>query len=169
MNQILESLQFDPEEGRLSLQGVRYVLLRPGILVDLQKALETHLPYDAATVLSGASQSEGMVLASRLKEIFGYSGDEVLRSLAFMLQQAGWGAVTLEMVNWETRELVFKINASPFVEDYGPSVAPVCHFLLGLLSGAGIALFEGEVDGAEVQCMAKGDSACRFVVSAKPA
>jgi predicted hydrocarbon binding protein len=167
MNQILESLLYEPEQGKLSLQGVRYVLLRPGILVDLQKSLETHLPYDAAAVLAGASQAEGMVLASRLKEVFGYTGAEVLRSLAFMLQQAGWGTITVEMANWESRELVFRADASPFVEDYGPSVVPVCHFLQGLLAGAAIVLFDTEVEGAEVQCVAKGDSACRFVVTAK--
>lgn len=169
MNQILESLLFEPEQGRLTLQGVRYLLIRPGVLVDLQKSLETHLPYDAAGVLAGASQSEGMVLASRLKEVFGYSDTEVLRSLAFMLQEAGWGLVSPEMANWESRELVFRVDASPFVEDYGPSVVPVCHFLLGLLSGAAIVLFETEIEGAEVQCAAKGDSVCRFVVSAKRA
>jgi predicted hydrocarbon binding protein len=37
----------------------------------------------------------------------------------------------------------------------------------GLLRGVGLALFDAETTGMEVQCAAKGDTSCRFVVSAK--
>ena len=169
MNQILESLLFEPEAGRLSLQQIRYFLVRPSMLVELQKALETYLPAEAGSLLSGAAQNEGIVLASRLKEVFGYSGEEVLRSLCFLLQETGWGVVKLEMVNLENRELMFGATQSPFAEEYGPAVQPVCHVLLGLLNGAAIGLFESEVEGMEVQCQARGDSSCRFVVTGKVA
>ena len=73
------------------------------------------------------------------------------------------------MINTESSELVLKVHGSPFAEEYGPSVRPVCHLLLGLFRGAGMVVFDGEVIGEEVQCAAKGDQACLFVVSAKPA
>jgi predicted hydrocarbon binding protein len=169
MNQILDSISFDPNEGKLTLQALRYLLVRPGLLLELQKALEMHLPDEAAGILSDAAQNEGVVLASRLKEVFSYSEEQVLSSLAFMLAEAGWGATTVQMVNLENCELVFKVEASPFAEEYGPSVGPVCHLLLGLFRGAGLVLFERDIDGQEVQCIAKGGTSCMFVVSAKPA
>ncbi len=169
MNQILESFSFDAEEGRLDLQGLRYLLMRPGLLSDIQKNLEELLPDEVGTILADAAQTEGLVLAGRLKDVFSYSEDQVLSSLAFMMSESGWGAASVQMVNLETSELVLKVVGSPFAEEYGPAVRPVCHLLVGLFRGAGMAVFDREVIGEEVQCAAKGDTACLFVVSAKPA
>ena len=72
------------------------------------------------------------------------------------------------MINMDMKELVVKVKESPFAEEYGPSVNSVCHLLLGLFRGVGIALFDCGVDGQEVQCAAKGDAACLIVVSGKP-
>ena len=65
-------------------------------------------------------------------------------------------------------EVVFKVVGSPFAEAYGPSTQSVCYTVLGFLQGAAMTLFDKETDGLEVQCMAKGDTCCRFVVSGRP-
>jgi predicted hydrocarbon binding protein len=72
------------------------------------------------------------------------------------------------MLNLESSELVVKVEGSPIAEMYGPSVKPVCHILSGLFQGAGVAIFDREVEGQEVQCYARGDDVCRFVVTGKP-
>lgn len=169
MNQILESFSFDAEEGKLDLQGLRYLLMRPVLLSEIQKGLEMQLPEEVQTIFADAAQTEGLVLAGRLKNVFSYPEDQVLSSLAFMMGESGWGAISLQMLNLESSELVLKVRGSPFAEEYGPSVRPVCHLLLGLFRGAGMVVFDREVIGEEVQCAAKGDPACLFVVSAKPA
>ena len=168
MNQLLEGLTFEGEAGRLSLQGLRYLLLRPGLISEIQKSLEEVLPDEVERILADAAQNEGVTLAGRLKEVFSYSGDQVLSSLAFMLGEAGFGAIQVQMINMDMMELVVKVHESPFAEEYGPSVKPVCHLLLGLFRGVGMAVFDCEVDGQEVQCTAKGDAACLIVVSGKP-
>lgn len=168
MNQLLESMSYTPEEGKLSLQSARYLLVRPGLLVEVQKALETHIPTEAGSVLAEAALSDGVMLATRLKEVFSYSGEEVLSSLAYMMGESGWGVAKVEILNLEFKELVLKVSSSPFAEEYGPSVNPVCHFLLGLFQGVAKALFDCDVDGQEVQCFARGDDVCRFAISAPP-
>ena len=167
MNQLLDSLIYTPEEGKLSLQAARYLLLRPEILVDIQMALETHIPQESADVLAKAAQNDGVTIAGRLREVFSYSEEQVLSSFAFMLGESGWGVTTVEMLNLESAELVLKVEGSPFAEIYGPSVKPVCHILSGLFQGAGVAIFDRDVDGQEIQCYARGDDVCRFVISAK--
>ena len=166
MNQLLDAIDFDPERGRLTLQSVPYVLLRPSLLAELQKAIETYLPHQAAEIIGRAAQGEGLALAGRLKEVFSYPDEDVLRSLVFVLGEMGWGAGTVEMLNRETRELVLKVLESPFADEYGPTANPVCHYLLGLFQGAATAVFDAEASGQEVQCAARGDGLCRFVVSA---
>jgi predicted hydrocarbon binding protein len=167
MNQLLESIEHVPEEGRLTLQSARYLLVQPALLVELQKALETQIPSEASSVLARVSQTDGATLGTRLKEVFSYSEEQVLSSFAFMLGESGWGATSVEMLNLESKEIVLKVVDSPFAEEYGPSVNPVCHLLLGLFEGVAMALFDIEVEGQEVQCSARGDGLCRFAVSAK--
>ena len=165
MNQLLESIAFEGKAGKLSLQGLRYLLVRPGLLLEIQKSLEEVLPHEVERILADAAQNEGTALSMRLKDVFSYSPDQVLSSLAFMLGESGWGSIQVQMINMDLNELVVKVQESPFAEEYGPSVKPVCHLLLGLFRGVGRALFDGDIDGQEVQCAAKGDAACLMVVS----
>ena len=75
--------------------------------------------------------------------------------------------MSVEVAHLEGEELVFKVLDSPFAEVYGPSIQPVCYTLLGVLRGVAMTLFDKPAEGGEVQCAAKGDNCCRFVVSAK--
>lgn len=167
MNQLLESLEYDPGRGSLALQSARYVLMPPTLLMEIQKNLEGEYGRDAAAFFIEAGQGEGAALAGRFRDVFGYTPEQVLSAVAFMLSESGWGTFTVEMMNFEGRELVFKVQESPFTEVYGPSIQPICHLVLGLLQGVAFALLDVETTGMEVQCQAKGDTCCRFVVSAK--
>lgn len=167
MNQLLENFEFDPERGALDLQGVRYLLMRPDTLVEMQKLLESHLPEETAGLLRQAGAEDGARMAIRFRDAFSYGDEEVLSSSTFLLAQSGWGALSVEMAHFQGREIVVKARDSATAEIYGPSVYPVCHLLLGLLEGVAMTLFDSEVDGQEVQCEAKGDSCCRFVISGR--
>ena len=168
MNQLLGNLTFDPEGGALSLQSARYIMMSPTLLVELQKSIEGYLPQDVAEIMTHTAFGEGTILASRYRDAFNYSAEEVARAVSYMLTQSGWGATSTEMVNLENQEVVFKVVGSPFAEVYGPSTRPVCYTVLGFLQGVAMTLFDKETDGMEVQCMAKGDTCCRFVVSGRP-
>lgn len=167
MNQLLDSLEYDLERGSLSLQSARYVLMPPTLLMEIQKNLEGTHGREAADFFIEAGVGEGAALAGRFRDVFGYPPDQVLGAVAFMLSESGWGTFSVEMVNMEGRELVFKVTESPFAEVYGPSIQPVCHMVQGILRGVALAIFDVETTGMEVQCTAKGDACCRFVVSAK--
>jgi predicted hydrocarbon binding protein len=167
MNQVLDSLNYDPETGSLGFQSARYLLVPPSLFVELQKSLEGDLGRGTQAHFVDAAAPEGAALANRFHSVFGYPPDQVLKSVAYMLSESGWGIVTSEMVNLEGRELVFKVLESPFAEAYGPSTQSVCYTVLGILQGVGMTVLDCETSGMEVQCAAKGDSCCRFVVSAK--
>jgi len=167
MNQLLGSLEYDSERGSLSLQSARYVLTPPSLLMEIQKNVEGEHGRDAAAFFIEAGVGEGASLAGRFRDVFGYPPEQVLSSLAFLLSVSGWVIFSVDRMNLEGRELVFKVLESPFAEIYGPSIQPVCHIVLGLLRGVGFVLFDVETTGMEVQCAAKGDTCCRFVVSAK--
>ena len=166
VNQLLDGLVYDPDSGSLSLQSARYMMVRPTLFVELQKSIESALGHEAADILSQTAAEEGVALAGRLRNVFGYPPDQVLSTVAFVLSESGWGAVHVEMANLEGRELVIKVIESPFADAYGPSTQSVCHTLLGTLRGVAMTIFDSNATGLEVQCAAKGDTCCRFVVSA---
>ena len=168
MNQLLSNLSFEPDRGALSLQSARYVMMSPKLLVELQKSIEGHLPQEVAEIMTQTAFGDGAFLASRYRDALNYSAEQVARAVSFMLTQSGWGATSVEMANLETQELVFKVVDSAFAAVYGPSTQPICYTVLGFLQGAAMTLFDKETDGMEVQCMAKGDNCCRFVVSGRP-
>jgi len=168
VNQLLGSLTYDAERGALSLSNTRYLMLSPAIFVELQKSVEAHLPQEVADIMTQTAEGDGAFLASRYSDVFGYPPDQVLSAVSFMLSESGWGGMSVEMAHFEGEELVFKVLDSPFAEVYGPSTQPICYTLLGVLRGVAMTLFDKLVDGAEVQCTAKGDSSCRFVISARP-
>lgn len=167
VNQVLGSISYEAGSGRLTLDSARYVVVSPSVLVELQKSVESHLPHEAAQILAQASETDGAYLASRFQDVFGYSAEQTLASVCFVLSETGLGAAGLEMWNPEAREMVVKVVDSPFAEIYGPSTTAVCHTLQGILRGVAMTLFNQEVDGMEVQCAAKGDACCRFVISGR--
>jgi uncharacterized protein len=167
MNQLLDSLTYDADTGSLSLQSARYLLLSPTILVELQKGLEGTIGRETQELFVQSAMTEGAVLASRFRDVFGYPPEQVLGAVNFVLSESGWGVVSTDMANLEGREIVFKILESPFADAYGPSTQSVCHTALGIFQGVAMTLFDSESTGMEVQCTAKGDTCCRFVVGAK--
>lgn len=168
VNQLLGSLSYDAERGALALSSARYVMLSPAVFVELQKQIEGYLPQQFAEIMTQTAEGDGAFLASRYRDVFGYPPEQVLSAVSYMLSESGWGAMSVEMAHLEGEELVFKVMDSPFAEVYGPSTQPVCYTLLGVLRGVAMTLFDKPADGAEVQCMAKGDTCCRFVVSGRP-
>lgn len=167
VNQLLGSLTYEAERGALSLSSTRYLMLSPAMFVELQKSVESYLPQEVGEIMTQAAEGDGSFLASRYRDVFGYPVEQVLSAVSYMLTESGWGAMTVEMAHVEGEELVFKVLDSPFAEVYGPSTQPVCYPLLGVLRGVAMTLFDKAAEGAEVQCVAKGDTCCRFVVSGK--
>jgi len=167
VNQLVGSLSYDPDRGEVRLSSARYVMLAPSLFMELQKSVESHLPNEVGPMMTQAAHGEGAFLASRYRDVFGYAPADVLATVGHVLSEAGWGAVTTEIANFEGEELVVKVSHSAFAECYGPSTQSVCYTILGLLEGLAMALFDKPVDGSEVQCEAKGDSCCRFAVSGR--
>ena len=104
MNQLLGNLTFHPEHGALSLQSARYVMMSPTLVVELQKKIEAHLPQEVVEIMTQTAFGDGASLASRYRDAFNYSTEQVAHAVSYMLTQSGWGAMSTEMVNLENQE-----------------------------------------------------------------
>lgn len=164
-NEILGELSFDSEKGGLFYREVRYLLIRPEVLVTFQKEIERELRERAGRILFQSGFQGGSLSAKKYREVFHFSNEEIIRFMVEMGPQIGWGRFELEALNLVKKEFAVKVYHSPFAEAYGSSAVPVCHFIRGVLSGMATVVFEKEIQATEVLCFAKGDGVCKFEVT----
>lgn len=161
---VVGQLLFDPTTGSLTFNGVRYLLIRPETVMDLQKAVEPKLGEATEVCFAEGGATGGRLSSARYSEVFGHTAEETVRFMASMGAEIGWGRFELVELDLEGRRLVVEVHGSPFAEGYGESDHPVCHLIRGVLAGVGETVFRGAVTARETGCVACGDGACRFEV-----
>lgn len=161
-NKILENLLFQWENGGLFYQKVRYLLIRPEVLINLQKGIEEQLPEKANALLFQSGFQGGSLSGKRYREVFHLSDHEILKFMIDMGTQIGWGRFQLERFDPMDEVLEVSVHDSPFAEAYGLSRTPVCHFIRGVLSGLASVMMNQEREVEETLCLAKGDPYCLF-------
>jgi predicted hydrocarbon binding protein len=146
----------DDGAGALTIDGARYLLIRPETLAALQKAAESALGARAAECLVAGGRAGGGRASAALTGV----GEERVRRLMETGGAIGWGAFTLERLTDDA--LTVSVRRSPFAEAYGPSTTPVCHLLRGVLEALAAAALTGTPAVVETACAAMGAPACRF-------
>ena len=145
--------------GGLVLGGSRYLLVRPETLVGLQKAVEGALGERAAACIAAGGRAGGARAAAALDG----TAEERVGRLLRMGGEIGWGEFALERLT--ATELAVSVRRSPVAEAYGPSAAPVCHLIRGVLESLAATTFGRPSTVVETACIAMGAPVCRFVAS----
>ncbi len=146
----------DDGEGRLSIGGSRYLLIRPETLAALQHAVEHALSSAAAECLAAGGRAGGGRAAGAMTGSPRERVECMLRTGA----EIGWGAFSLERLT--ATEMVVTVSHSPMAEAYGPSSKPVCHLTRGVLESLAASVLEHPRPVVETDCAAAGAPACRF-------
>lgn len=159
MSGTIEGLDCVP--GRITLNGARFLLVRPETLVGFQKAVEREAGDVAKRCLMAGGVDGGGRSARRLCD-GGLKGREVVEAMGRMGTQIGWGRFRVD--SYGDAGFVIAVESSPYAEAYGASQMPVCHFLAGVARGIGEAVY-GAATVSEVSCASAGATACRFEVT----
>ena len=161
-NKILKDLSFAPDKGGLFYKEVRYLLIRPEVLLTFQKEIEEEMGEKAGRILFLSGFQGGSLSSKKYREVFHLYDEEIVRFMIEMGPQIGWGRFGLERFDPEKKSLSVTVHHSPFAEAYGVSNRPVCHFIRGVLSGMATIVFKEECEITETYCLSKGDSFCKF-------
>jgi predicted hydrocarbon binding protein len=146
----------DDGDGALTINGARYLLIRPETLAALQKAVETVAGRRAADCLAAGGRTGGARATGSLAGV----GEERVRGLLAMGTAIGWGRFALERLTADG--LVVTVHRSPFAEAYGASATPVCHLTRGVLQSLASLTLGRPARVTETACAAMGSPACRF-------
>ncbi len=163
-NSILGNLEYDADEGRITFNDVRYMVIRPDTVVDFQKAAEAEIGERVAEMMMAGGYTGGSRSSRRYKELFNYSDEQIVAFMCKMGGEIGWGKFEVEKLDTEGKELIVTVRDSAFAEAYGPSDKAVCHMIRGVMAGMAAGIFGTEVSSEETACGAKGDELCRFVL-----
>lgn len=163
-NSILAGLVFEPSQGAITYQGIRYLLIRPETLAAWQKGVEDTYGPAAGEILFAGGRAGGSLSARTFQEKNGLRGRDVVEFMTRMGTEIGWGRMEVLEYSEEIHRLVVQVTGSPFAAAYGNSSAGVCHLIRGVMAGVGEGIFGGPVAAREETCLAMGNQACRFVI-----
>ena len=146
----------DDGAGALTINGARYLLIRPETLAALQKAVEVAAGRQASDCLAAGGRAGG----ARATATLAGSGEERAQRLVAMGGALGWGQFALERFAGDG--LVVTVRRSPFAEAYGAATSPVCHLTRGVLESLAILTLSRPTHVVETECSAAGATHCRF-------
>ncbi len=91
----------------------------------------------------------------------------MLESWWWPFRAAGWGRWRYDFAYARCGLVFVELNNSAFVETAGESNKPACDLYAGLYAAVFGNLAQRELACVELECAAKGDAKCRFLVAAK--
>ncbi|MBT8369981.1 MAG: hypothetical protein KJO34_03395 [Deltaproteobacteria bacterium] len=166
-NPILAELVYDQSSGSLLYKGVRYVMIRPETIAGIQKAITASCGKEADESFFEGGFTGGSLSAIKYKELHNFSDLDVIEFMMKMGNQIGWGHFRLERYDPKLKVLRVCVANSPFAETFGKSTQSVCHLIRGVLAGMASSLFGRNCTSDEIECRAKGDTRCLFVIEGK--
>ena len=166
-NSIIDQLVYYPVCGALTYRDVRYLLIRPETIVGFQKVIEKQSQMTAIDALFEGGYQGGYLSAKKYKAIQDLSDEETINFMMAMGAEIGWGNFKLDQYDFDKKKLQISVEDSPFAAAYGDSSEGVCHLTRGVLCGLATILFSRSCMASEVECMAKGDHHCVFLICAK--
>lgn len=161
----VRELIFDQNEGTLQIGPLRYVLMRPDTVAEIQKGVEDRLGPKSAEYLYTAGASWAVGAYRRLKAALPESEEGLIKALCIHATELGWGRWGLERFAPGEKKLVVRVFGSPFAAAYGQSDEPVCHLITGAVSGLAESLLKMPTACSEQVCMAQGGADCVFVAT----
>lgn len=164
-------ISIDEERGIITLKGHRVWLAKAFEFVSLHKVLESLMGKAAVAAIYGEGEQTSRSYMETIRAVMGDRLDEASPRKAFethldFFRLIGYGR--FEVVQWRDKSVTVRLFDSIAAESYGPSKAPVCTVIAGVLSDLSRRLWKIEGDSPEflfreVTCAASGSTYCEFV------
>ncbi len=170
----LNSIRFRDEIGEVEYFGQKVVMLRRDAFSLMRKEL-IRVSGNAANIILGIAgrrvgSEEGKALLAKAQTLGLKTPQSMPEFVRVAVEETnmGFGKIRVDALNLESGQAQVSISNSFESESPGTSPKPSCIFTQSYLEGMFSQLIEREVRGREVDCRAKGDKLCRFILSPGP-
>ena len=161
MTQVEKNGVCAPPPGQISDGGIRYVLIRPDILMGIARELDIGLDV-FLQALEKSAFVNGMRSFERYRDHGRFEGSDALDSTCNIAASLGWGEWVIHEQADGTRLIV--VRNSPFASGFGASTIPVCAPIVGILKALTVVFHGPAGQVEEVACRSQGADACRFLL-----
>lgn len=163
MSKLLMSNQIKFTDGRLILFERDIFFIPTAAFVQILKIL---IDTKNEEVLYRAAKGAGVTWFKNMSLAYpGMKQTEAINWGMDIVTLAGWGKISLNSINLDSKNSIFVMTDSLVAKLYGKTNCSVDHLFRGLVAGAVSYILNQEVDAFETHCVAKGDPVCRFTVS----
>jgi len=153
----------DRPPGEIIDQGVRYLMMRPDVLMGIAHELP---PQQAVHFLQALGKSvfrNAQASFQQYRTQGSLAPDQLLAKSFGAAAHLGWGHWTLERARDGSYQV--EVRNSPFAAGFGSSPVPVCTAIAGALGGMLLVAYDLTIDVRESICAAQGGPACRFALT----
>lgn len=159
-----ERVRLDEALGELRDGDIRYLTMRPDVLMGLFAALPPRERAMAFEALAQSTLTHGGRSVQAYRDAGANDADELLRVMTETSAQLGWGRWSFARAD-EGTSLQLTIRNSPFAKGYGKSDTPVCHAARGIFTALAPVVMGGDVSVTETRCAAQdGGDTCHLVM-----
>lgn len=158
------------EDGHIELLGFRMAMLPTYTITRIVEEIYRSRGDEAFDILFRAGKHHGHYATDVMGEEHDIPRKQFLSETMDSSGILGLGKFESEAVNFDDGSMVFRLQNSPFPDEFRESDGlddldvPIDHLQRGMLHGVAEDLFESPVVSEETHCEYLGDPHCRFVV-----
>ena len=150
-------------EGTIFDEDIRYVLMRPDVLMGAARQLGNGRENEFLAALEESAYNNAQASFATYRDNDRFGREDFLTSACRVANRLGWGRWNHSEKPDGTR--IVQVANSPFAEGYGPSEQPVCSPIKGVLRAIALIGYGKSVTVQETACVAQGAARCSFHLS----
>lgn len=154
------AIQHKTADGEIRDGDIRYVLMRPDVLMGVGRHLGGQGGDDFFAALEASAFQHAQASFSAYRQSARFGREDFLASTCLVAGELGWGRWRL--FKEADRARIVQVDNSPFAVGHGPSSRPVCSPISGVLRAAAAVGYGEDVRVEEFQCAAQGAAHCCF-------
>ncbi len=161
----MEPLVANQESGLLLRDGIRYVAIRPDVLMNAVRNLSNSSRSEFLGALAASAEKYGGRSIEHYSNKTRGRGAMLLNRVASSAAALGWGKWQFgyERTSAKTVTAVtLTVLDSPFAIGHGSATAPMCAAVVGILRSAIAQAYGAIAIVSEVQCSSQGHDTCLF-------
>ncbi len=160
-----EVYDYDPEHGLVTrkIDGSRVVALESRGWATIEKELASTFMTGGPVILQRVGYSYGRAMG-RVAKLQQITPGQTFETMQILGRESGWGLLTLNSGDLTAGEARITVKDCFFCLHAKESDEPVCHVLVGLMSGIVDEVVGVSHRVTEEKCIAKGDAVCEILI-----
>ncbi len=173
MKKMVKSNQLELDDGDIDLLGFRMGMVPIYTWTKLIERLYEMQGEEAFDILFEVGKEHGQYAIDEIGKEHDIPRRQFLDQSLYTADVLGLGRFSLEKINFESGKIIYKIEDSPFKEEFENSDIlsdldrEVDDLQRGMFHKVAECVLDSQVESRETHCTFKGDSYCRFVVERK--